>query len=538
MSGGRLTLQGLETEYGFSALDAEGKRCDKAALARLIDVVGHRVPAIHSKRGGLFMSNGGLLYVDAGDHLEWATPECTSPAEMVKYLCAGEKLIAAAVDELEGEHDYSRVQVFKGNVCYTVRDVTWGCHESYLYRNFRLTMPGQLIPFLISRVIFTGAGGLSTTTSGIRFELSPRVAHLHHEISCNSTDNRAIFHTKNESLTSFGYKRLHLICGDSNCSQFQTWLKTGTTMLVVALVDAGVLPGAALKFEDGVCAMRHFSTDVGCAEPLTDQENVEGIRAIDIQHSYLETAERYLGTALMPDWAEEVCTAWRATLAALAADPGTLIDKLDWPLKYALFEQRVKQHVIGTMENVALWNSVLLDVENEMAKNPRHSGRLLTPAIINQYRRRVGRIGNTVRRGADRLKEHGFDWDQLEQFLALRWELCELDMSFTDVSERGVFNTLDQAGTLKHRIVEDQQCVHGTRNPPAEGRAKLRGEAIKDAAVHKDTPVDCDWQGIFVGDSMLDLGDPFAREASWSDRKRGRTGLPPSLQMAPFLRGL
>jgi len=240
---------------------------------------------------------------------------------------------------------------------------------------------------------------------------------------------------------------------------------------------------------------------------------------------------------LMPDWAEDVCIAWKSTLDTLEADPSLLVDKLDWPLKRSLFRQRIENHAIGTTENVDLWNSVLFDIETETMKNPRHTQRLLSTAIINQYRRRVGKIGALVRRGAERLKECGFAWDQLDEFLQLRWELCELDMSLTDITDRGIFNTLDRAGALNHRIVDEEQCAHAISNPPEEGRARLRGEAIRQAVDKTDVRMDCSWQAVTVGKSRLDLRDPFASTASWSSIERTKAANPTTLDIPVFLQG-
>jgi len=60
---------------------------------------------------------------------------------------------------------------------------------------------------------------LELADGGLRFTLSPRVRFLEREVSNNSTRDRGIFHTKDETLAADGYHRLHIICGESLCSE-------------------------------------------------------------------------------------------------------------------------------------------------------------------------------------------------------------------------------------------------------------------------------------------------------------------------------
>ena len=99
---------------------------------------------------------------------------------------------------------------------------------------------------------------------GVEFILSPRVPHMVREVSNDSTGNRGIFHTKDESLCGKGYHRLHLLCGESLCSETATWLKVGTTALVVALIEAGLRPGDAVALQSPLEAMRSFASDTVC----------------------------------------------------------------------------------------------------------------------------------------------------------------------------------------------------------------------------------------------------------------------------------
>src|SRR5437762_13076927 len=120
------------------------------------------------------------------------------------------------------------------------------------------------MPHLVSRVVYTGAGGFNNLSKGIEFTLSPRVAHLNRGVSGESTHHRGIFHTKGETLAGHDYQRLHLLCGESVCSETAAWLKLGTTALIVAMVDAGLSPGDAVQPRSPLDAIRTFARDPTC----------------------------------------------------------------------------------------------------------------------------------------------------------------------------------------------------------------------------------------------------------------------------------
>ena len=140
-------LFGLETELGFAAVDADGQRADGATvLHHLLELAEKRL--IHLPGGGtrMFLQNGSLLYIDCGLHPELATPECSSPDDLVRYMRAGEHIMAQLIEELEQRDDLSLVRAFKSNVDFCDPSVTWGCHESYLSRSKMTVLSQQLLP--------------------------------------------------------------------------------------------------------------------------------------------------------------------------------------------------------------------------------------------------------------------------------------------------------------------------------------------------------------------------------------------------------
>ena len=78
-------LLGVETEYGLAPSEQRA-----VCLGRLLQLARElrHVPGLLGS--DLFLANGARLYVDCGEHAELATPECTTPAEVVRYILAGE----------------------------------------------------------------------------------------------------------------------------------------------------------------------------------------------------------------------------------------------------------------------------------------------------------------------------------------------------------------------------------------------------------------------------------------------------------------
>ena len=110
----------------------------------------------------------------------------------------------------------------------------------------------------------TGAGGFIPKFPGIDFVLSPRVAFIEQVVSKGSTEDRGIFHEKDESLSTEGFHRLHILLGDSLCSHRAMFLKYGTAAVVVSMIDAGLRPGDAVQLRDPLGALRRFAGDETC----------------------------------------------------------------------------------------------------------------------------------------------------------------------------------------------------------------------------------------------------------------------------------
>jgi hypothetical protein len=516
-------LFGLETEYAFSAFDAHGEVVDGAeALVRMMQIVQKRLPHLpDGTMSGVFLQNGARLYADWGHHPEFATPECANPWDTVRYLHAGERLLAELAAELEKEPGMAETVLLRSNVDYGGTEATWGTHESYMYRNRRPDLAQQMIPHLVSRLVYTGAGGFdSLSPGGLWFTLSPRAWHLQHEVSEESTHDRGIFHTKNEALAGAGYNRMHVLCGESLCSEIANWLRAGATALVVALVDGGESPGDAVALQAPLDAMRAFARDVSCrvTVPLCDGS---AATAVAIQRHYLELAEANLGKSFMPPFAETVCRKWRAMLDRLQGAPASVATMLDWGIKYALFGEHVRRRGMD-WDSIESWSQVSEKLARVLGKGPFMQANVPKELIL-------GADSPTLRlakRLTHFLRVRGLVWDGLNPFLRLRNEICALDARFGQLGERGIFTALDEAGALDHRVPGVDNVEDAMENPPAFGRPRLRGELVRSLAGEPNRYM-CDWSTIWdcTQPRFLSMSDPFATTAEWTACEEDAKGL-------------
>ena len=157
-----------------------------------------------------------------------------------------------------------------------------------------------------------------------------------------TTLKRGIINTRDEPHADADkYRRLHVIIGDANLAEYSTYLKLGTTALVLDLIEAGERFDD-LRLVDAVRAMHTISRDPS----LKATVEVSGGRqftGLDLQRAYHERIAQFLAREggvedSAADGAEHVLSTWGEVLDALARDPMECADRLDWPAKLQLLE--------------------------------------------------------------------------------------------------------------------------------------------------------------------------------------------------------
>ncbi len=515
---------GVETEYAVTAFDRAGAPLSREeCVIQLLRRARNTIP--HQLGGGpsdLYLQNGSRLYIDAGQHPELSSPECLNPWDVVRYARAGDVILERLADGVKNEDArFDHVLVFKGNVDYSGSGTTWGSHESYLHRSDPDLVRRRLIPHLVSRVIYTGAGGFNPLSSGLEFMLSPRAAHLTQVVSDQSTWARGIIHTRDESLSASGYRRQHLICGESLNSDLATWLRVGVTAVIVAMIDAGVPCGDEVTIESPLEALNLFAHDV-CCHATVAMASGPPRTAVQIQRHYLAHAREHQAAPFMPVWTERVCTEWAAMLARIEETPQRLARTLDWAIKLAVYQDRARRRGIE-WETLPAWTHVVESLrKRRIPDRPAHQ--LSAEIVLSDD----SPSRDTVRELTPYLESRQIHWSGLDPFLKLRQELFEVDTRFGRVGPSGLFSVLDQSGMLDHRVTGVDRIAEAIDEPPAEGRAHVRGEVIR-RAVRDGTELGCTWSSVVNRSTRLrlDLSDPFTMREEWEAVK------PPAPRAAP-----
>ena len=509
-------LFGLELELGFSA--GAGPRPTsrvRGALAELLDVCARGQPYLTGGDSRLYLPNGSMIYPDCG-HPELATAESRSPHSLLMSLRAGEVLLTQAAQELQQRSKYQNVRLYRTNVDYSSPETTWGSHESYLSPREPVKYARAVVPHLASRIIYSGSGGFNNRSQGALFCLSPRVFHLTKPVGTDTGGRRAIFSLRNESLAGPGYHRVHLVCGETTCSELGTYLKVGATALVLAMAAHGIIVDDGVRLKAPLEAMQMFTLDTACRKRVQTTSG-RWITAIDIQKHYLKLAESNSDASYMPDWASELCARWREVLDRLENNPESLARALDWPIKLAIFKDYVRSHSSLRWEALPIWSSVLTRVGK--ALNEDQPFKAVDYDAVKQAMDKPGPLAKLLENLSLLLTEHGLDWEELEPFQKLRSELCELDTRYGQLWPAGILLSMDEAGVLNQRILEKDAFRQALDRAPEPGRARIRGDCIRRLVPEKDSYF-CNWAGIRGAHRTLDLNDPFVQEEVWTEHAK------------------
>ncbi len=330
-------IYGLENEFGI-AFTCNGRRTLPSEK-----VVRYLFEKLITTEGFLnvFLENGARFYLDTGCHPEYATPECASPLDVTIYDKAGERilenLLNYAQNKVHEEGFQGELAIFKNNTDFVGN--SYGCHENYLADRTVdfYYMAEQLIPFLVTRQIFTGAGKVFRTRRGTVYHISQRAQHIRQKISGTTTNERSIINTRDEPhAIKEKYRRLHIIVGDSNMSEFSTYLKVGTTALVLQMIEDDFLP-PTFSLRNPVRAIKDISRDLTCREPVP-LNNGKKYSALELQKEYLDLARRYYSTRTMSPEAADILQKWEYVLTKIEEDPMQLHHEIDWVIKLHLLQ--------------------------------------------------------------------------------------------------------------------------------------------------------------------------------------------------------
>src|SRR2546427_6483924 len=283
---------GLENEYGVTCTFRGQRRLSQDEVARYL----FRRVVHWGRSSNVFLENGARLYLDVGSHPEYATPECDSVLDLIGHDKAGERileaLLSAAEVRLHEEGISGDVYLFKNNTDSAGN--SYGCHENYLVarQGEFARMADVLIPFFVTRQVFCGAGKVLHGPRGAQFCISQRAEHIWEGVSSATTRSRPIINTRDEPhADAERFRRLHVIVGDSNMSEFTALLKVGGTDLVVRMAEENTVM-RDLSLENPIRAIREISHDVTCRRKVRLASGRE-LTAVDVQREYFDRAVRF-----------------------------------------------------------------------------------------------------------------------------------------------------------------------------------------------------------------------------------------------------
>jgi Pup amidohydrolase len=365
---------GIETEYGISVV---GQPSANAMLASSQIVNGYAGVAMRGRRprwdfdeenplrdargfdlardladdsqltdedlglANVILTNGARLYVDHA-HPEYSSPEVTNPLDAVRFDIAGERIMAEASTRAMESMGGPLITLYKNNT--DNKGASYGTHENYLMS--RGTPFGdivrQLTPFFVSRQVVAGSGRVGLGQEGHEhgFQLSQRADYFEVEVGLETTLKRPIINTRDEPHADPAkYRRLHVIIGDANLSEISTYLKLGTTSLVLSMIEAGFLSDE-LTVSNPVSELHQVSHDPGLHHQITLASG-RRLTGVQLQSEYAEQARKFVEDRYGADadaQTLDVLSRWESVLDRLSDDPQRCSRELDWVAKLALLQ--------------------------------------------------------------------------------------------------------------------------------------------------------------------------------------------------------
>ncbi|MBI1743874.1 proteasome accessory factor PafA2 family protein [Candidatus Acetothermia bacterium] len=302
------------------------------------------------------LTNGARLYHDHA-HPEYSTPECRTLADLVAHDKAGERIVWACA-QTRARQAHREISIYKNNTDF--HGMSYGTHENYLVRrdlpfDWLIT---ALLPFFVTRPLFAGAGKVGCEDSrvqGVPFQLSQRADFFTEICSVDTLHRRPLINARDEPHTDPRmYRRLHVIMGDANMSEYATALKVGTTSLVLSAFEQGFLPTIVLR--DPVRAIKEVSRHLS-GPWLVELDDGRTMGAIEIQRTYLKAAqERFVERDDETKW---ILKEWETVLNDLETDSSRLADRVDWAAKRQLLESFIES------ENLSWQDEALFSLDLE-----------------------------------------------------------------------------------------------------------------------------------------------------------------------------
>ncbi|MBF9068514.1 depupylase/deamidase Dop [Streptacidiphilus fuscans] len=289
----------------------------------------------------IILTNGARFYVDHA-HPEYSSPEVTNPRDAVLWDKAGERVMEEAANRALQLPGAQPIHLYKNNT--DNKGASYGTHENYLMKRATpfADIVRHLTPFFVSRQVVTGAGrvGINQDGSAQGFQLSQRADYFEVEVGLETTLKRPIINTRDEPhADAEKYRRLHVIIGDANLSEISTYLKLGTTALVLSMIEDSFIT-VDLVVDQPVRTLHQVSHDPSL-QHLIQLRSGRKLTGVQLQMEYCELARKYVEDRYGQDADEQtrdILDRWEDVLGKLERDPMSLSRQLDWVAKKEILE--------------------------------------------------------------------------------------------------------------------------------------------------------------------------------------------------------
>ena len=431
-------IYGLENEYGVTCTLRGQRRLSPDEVARYL----FRRVVSWGRSSNVFLANGARLYLDVGSHPEYATGECDSLYDLVAHDKAGEwileQLVESAQERLNEEGIRGDIYLFRNNTDSAGN--SYGCHENYLTsRDDDLGHYTEvLIPFLVSRQIYAGAGKVLQTARGAQFSISQRAEHIWEGVSSATTRSRPIINTRDEPhADSDRFRRLHVIVGDSNMSEYATFLKVGACSIILRMLEDPTVVLRDMTLENPIRAIREISHDITCTRKVRLANGREAT-AVEIQSEYLARALRYADNHDMSPQEKQALSMWEHVMTGLQDEPLSLDAEIDWVTKHNLIEAYSARHSLKIDDpRVALLDLQYHDINRSRSvfyklQTAGRVERIVSDGAIAEAMEtppqttRAKLRGEFIRKAKERKRDYTVDWVHLKlNDQAQRTVLCK-----------------------------------------------------------------------------------------------------------------
>ncbi|MEZ5216624.1 MAG: Pup--protein ligase [Ilumatobacteraceae bacterium] len=429
---------GLENEYGVTCTLRGQRRLSPDEVARYL----FRRVVSWGRSSNVFLHNGARLYLDVGSHPEYATPECDSLYELVVHDKAGERilesLLVSAEQRLQEEGIRGTIYLFKNNTDSAGN--SYGCHENYLTsrRDDLSHYAAVLIPFLVSRQIYAGAGKILQTARGPMYSIAQRSEHIWEGVSSATTRSRPIINTRDEPhADAEHYRRLHVIVGDSNMSEYTSFLKVGAAAIMLRMLEEPQVVLRDMTLENPIRAIREISHDMTCRRTVR-LANGREVSALDIQREYLDRALRFADARGLPPQEQKALEMWEHCVTGIENDPLKLDREIDWVIKHRLIESYRAKHGLELGDpRVQLLDLQYHDISRDrglfyklqdrgMVERMCTDDDIATAVDTPPQTTRARLRGEFIRRAKERKRDYTVDWVHLKlNDQAQRTVLCK-----------------------------------------------------------------------------------------------------------------